>query len=75
MEMSNPFEDESARYCVLINDEGQYSLWPAFAQIPGGWSVALPATSRQECLDYVTANWVDMRPRSLVEAMGTASSA
>ena len=28
--MTNPFEDENGTYVVLINDEGQYSLWPDF---------------------------------------------
>ncbi|MFC9157343.1 MbtH family NRPS accessory protein, partial [Streptomyces bauhiniae] len=25
---TNPFEDDGADYYVLVNDEGQYSLWP-----------------------------------------------
>ncbi|GAA3507049.1 MbtH family protein [Streptomyces showdoensis] len=68
--MSNPFEDENASYRVLVNAEEQYSLWPDFAEVPAGWTVALESTSRQECLDYVNEHWVDMRPKSLVEAMG-----
>jgi MbtH protein len=27
--MTNPFDDENATYVVLVNQEGQYSLWPA----------------------------------------------
>ena len=42
--MTNPFEDENGTYIVLINDEGQYSLWPDFIEIPAGWtSVHEPA--------------------------------
>lgn len=67
--MSNPFEEDAARYRVLVNGEGQYSLWPDFADVPAGWTVALPTSTRQECLTYVNDNWVDMRPRSLVDAM------
>ena len=67
--MSNPFEDENATYRVLVNDEGQHSLWPSFLDVPDGWQVAHDEDSRQACLDYVEANWTDMRPRSLVEAM------
>ncbi|WP_018352465.1 MbtH family protein [Longispora albida] len=66
----NPFEDASGTYLVLINDEGQYSLWPEFAAVPAGWSVAKTASSRQSCLDYVNEHWTDMRPKSLIEAMG-----
>ncbi|WP_405861063.1 MbtH family protein [Streptomyces sp. NBC_00090] len=70
--MSNPFEDESASYRVLANAEEQYSLWPDFAEVPAGWTVVLPSTTRQECLDYVNEHWVDMRPKSLVDAMRQA---
>jgi len=68
--MTNPFEDPDGKYLVLINDEGQYSLWPTFIKVPAGWSVALPEDNRQTCLDWINTNWTDMRPRSLVEAMG-----
>jgi MbtH protein len=67
--VTNPFEDPDARYLALVNDEGQYSLWPAFAEVPAGWQVAHPEDSRQACLDHIEASWTDMRPRSLVEAM------
>ena len=32
--MTNPFEDEKGVYHVLINEEGQHSLWPAFKDVP-----------------------------------------
>jgi MbtH protein len=67
--MSNPFEDENGTYRVLVNDEGQHSLWPSFADIPAGWRVVHDEDSRAACLDYVTKNWTDMRPCSLVDAM------
>ncbi|MFH9134058.1 MbtH family protein [Streptomyces sp. NPDC017524] len=67
--MSNPFEDEDGAYLVLVNDEGQHSLWPAFAEVPAGWTVAHPEDSRQACLDYVERNWTDLRPKSLRESM------
>jgi MbtH protein len=64
----NPFEDEGARYHVLVNDEGQHSLWPAFADVPAGWRICRAESSRQDCLDFIEANWTDMRPRSLAES-------
>lgn len=67
--MTNPFEDNDGSYLVLINDEGQYSLWPSFAEIPAGWSVAKAEDTRQACLDYIEENWTDMRPKSLIRAM------
>ncbi|MFC9502552.1 MbtH family protein [Streptomyces sp. NPDC057002] len=68
--MTNPFDDDTLQHLVLVNDEGQHSLWPAFAEVPAGWTVAHGPESRQSCLDHVNENWTDLRPRSLVEAMG-----
>jgi type I protein arginine methyltransferase len=69
MYMTNPFEDESAEFYVLVNAEQQYSLWPVFAAAPDGWTVAAGPDSRQSCLDHIEHNWTDMRPRSLADAM------
>jgi MbtH protein len=67
--VTNPFEDPEAQYRVLINDEDQYSLWPAFADIPAGWTVAQDLAGRADSIAFVEANWTDMRPRSLAEQM------
>jgi len=68
--VTNPFEDESRPYVALINDEDQYSLWPASFEIPAGWKVVLSSSSRSACLAFIEEHWVDMRPRSLIVAMG-----
>jgi len=65
----NPFDDPDGAYLVLVNDQGQHSLWPSFAQVPAGWRVALAETDRQTALDHITANWTDMRPKSLIDSM------
>ncbi|MGW7543090.1 MbtH family protein [Streptomyces sp. NPDC054770] len=67
---ANPFEEENGVYLVLVNEEGQYSLWPSFADVPDGWTVIVDGASRQECLDYVNEHWTDMRPLSRLRAMG-----
>jgi MbtH protein len=67
--MTNPFDDPDGEFVVLINDERQYSLWPDFAPVPDGWSVAHSTASRRECVDYIETHWTDLRPRSLVETM------
>lgn len=69
--MPNPFENEDASYYVLVNDEGQHSLWPAFAEIPAGWRTVHGEDTRAACLAYVEENWQDMRPLSLVRAMSS----
>ncbi|MBR8640617.1 MbtH family protein [Streptomyces tuirus] len=60
----NPFDDPEGRFHVLVNDEEQHSLWPAGLEVPAGWRVAHADDSRQACLEYVEANWTDIRPRS-----------
>ncbi len=63
--VTNPFEDADSSYLVLVNDEGQHSLWPVFAAVPAGWAAVFGAAGREACLAYVEENWTDMRPRSL----------
>jgi len=67
--MANPFDDDGGEFYVLVNEERQYALWPAFKDIPPGWEAVGPRGTRQQCLGYVDANWTDMRPRSLVRQM------
>jgi MbtH protein len=71
--MSNPFDEEDANFVVLVNEEEQYSLWPVFADIPAGWRVVLEESPRKECLDFIEAHWLDMRPRSLRDSMDRES--
>ncbi|MBP8535083.1 MbtH family protein [Streptomyces sp. MK37H] len=70
--MSNPFENAEGRFFVLVNEEQQYSLWPAFAEVPAGWTVVHGEDTRDACLAHINQNWTDMRPKSLVEAMNAA---
>ncbi len=66
---TNPFDDESGTFVVLINGEEQHSLWPAFADVPAGWRVVYGEASRAACLDYVEQSWTDIRPKSLRDAI------
>lgn len=70
--MSNPFENTEGRFFVLVNDERQYSLWPAFAEVPAGWTVVHGEDTREACLEHIDQNWTDMRPKSLADAMNAA---
>lgn len=73
--MTNPFEDSDGVYVVLVNDEGQHSLWPEAIDVPDGWQVAHDPDSREACLNWIEQHWTDLRPRSLVEALeGTGTS-
>lgn len=67
--MTNPFEDTAASYSVLVNEEGQYSLWPEFAGIPAGWTAELSGADRETCLTHIEEHWTDLRPKSLRERL------
>jgi MbtH protein len=71
--MTNPFENENATYLALINDEGQYSLWPEHVDVPAGWTTVHGPANRQTCLDYVEKHWTDMRPRNLINSINASS--
>ncbi|MED7948959.1 MULTISPECIES: MbtH family protein [unclassified Streptomyces] len=64
---TNPFENADGSYLVLVNEEGQHSLWPVTVAVPAGWDTAFGPDSRQSALDHIEANWTDLRPRSLAE--------
>ncbi|SMF36054.1 MbtH protein [Tistlia consotensis] len=71
--MSEPVDDitiDGEVFVVLINDEEQYSLWPAGKEVPAGWQRVHGPAAKPECLAYVEEHWTDMRPKSLREAMG-----
>lgn len=67
--MTNPFENPDGTYLVLVNAENQHSLWPEFAEVPDGWRRVHGPAGRQDCLDFITASWTDLRPQSLIDAM------
>jgi MbtH protein len=52
-------------YKVLVNEEGQYSVWPEVKPSPVGWKETGPTGSKQEVLDWIKTTWTDMRPVSL----------
>ncbi|MBW7967164.1 MbtH family NRPS accessory protein [Bradyrhizobium sp. BR 10261] len=60
-------------HIAVMNDEEQYSLWPAEAAPPAGWSRVGKPGSREEVLAFIATVWTDMRPRSLRIAEATES--
>ncbi|MFI8950978.1 MbtH family protein [Streptomyces sp. NPDC053750] len=54
---------------VLVNAEGQHSIWPAALEVPAGWNAVGPTGNKAECMTYVDEHWTDMRPLSLQRAM------
>ncbi|MFF2081812.1 MbtH family protein [Kitasatospora sp. NPDC058162] len=56
-------------YVVVLNDEEQYSIWPAGRDIPAGWTAPGTSGTKDECLAHIAEVWTDMRPLSLRKAM------
>ncbi|MBC8999695.1 MULTISPECIES: MbtH family NRPS accessory protein [unclassified Pseudomonas] len=61
--------DAQLQFDVVINGQGQYSLWPVGKPMANGWSEAGMRGERQICLEYINEHWIDMRPRSLRESV------
>ncbi|MFG3256022.1 MbtH family protein [Streptomyces sp. NPDC048172] len=57
---TNPFDtdDDAATFRVLVNETGEHSLWPEFAEVPEGWTTAYGPCARQEALDWIGRAWI-----------------
>jgi MbtH protein len=58
-------EPEQRTYKVVVNDEGQYSIWDPERENPAGWNDVGKTGSKDECLAHIERVWTDMRPLSL----------
>jgi MbtH protein len=67
--MDDDQSGDASIYQVVINQEEQYSIWPADREPPFGWSAVGKTGTKQECVAYIREIWTDMRPRSLREEM------
>jgi len=56
-------------YKVIVDEEGQYNIWPTDREGPLGWNDAGKTGTKQECIDYIKEVWTDMRPLSLRKKM------
>jgi MbtH protein len=63
------FDEDGTNYHVVVNHEGQYSVWPVNREIPAGWNAHGTPGTLKECTDYVDLAWTDMRPLSLQRRM------
>jgi len=63
--MTSCFDREGEVFRVLVNHEEQYSIWPEWKAIPGGWRDTGMKGDKKACLEYVEKVWTDMRPLSL----------
>lgn len=61
--------DNFEQFQVVVNTEGQYSVWPIEMEVPGGWRATGASGTKEECLANVREAWTDMRPLSLRREM------
>ncbi|MFF7161804.1 MbtH family protein [Streptomyces sp. NPDC008086] len=60
--MRSPFDapaDTAGRFLALVNARHEYSLWPAAAEVPAGWSVVYGPAARVDCLELIERSWTD----------------
>lgn len=71
--MSRDETEDTTIYNVVVNDEEQYSIWPADRENALGWRNAGKSGPKAECLAYIKEVWTDMRPLSLRKKMEEAA--
>jgi len=67
--MAHDEEEDSTTYRVVVNDEEQYSIFPADRDNPPGWRDGGKTGTKSECLAHITEVWTDMRPLSVRRRM------
>jgi MbtH protein len=65
--------DAAQTYRVVLNDEEQYSIWPAERDLPPGWRADGFTGPEADCLAHIDEVWTDMRPLSLRRAVERAA--
>jgi len=58
-------DDDNQIFFVVVNDEGQHSIWPDFKPVPAGWRENGFKGVKKDCLEHIATVWTDMRPLSL----------
>lgn len=69
MSLNDSDREDTTIYKAVVNDEEQYSIWPADRENPLGWHDAGKSGLKAEVLEYIKEVWTDMRPLSLRKRM------
>jgi len=62
-------QEDLTEYKVVLNQEEQYSIWPADRENPLGWRDTGVRGTKDVCLAHIDRVWTDMRPLSLRKRM------
>jgi MbtH protein len=67
--MNSDAREDTTTYKVVMNNEEQYSIWPADRENALGWNDVDKSGTNEECMAYIKEVWTDMRPLSLRKKM------
>ena len=67
MSIDNP----DTEFTVVINDQEQYSIWPACRPVPAGWQTVGVTGNKSDCLAHINDVWTDQRPKRLRDAQAS----
>jgi MbtH protein len=67
--MINNTKAVEALYKVVVNQQGQYSIYLKYKELPVGWEECGYEGQKKQCLSYIGSVWVDMRPVSVRNQM------
>jgi MbtH protein len=70
--VSDPGKTWRNAFAVVVNDQGQHSVWQAELELPPGWRRQSAAMPRQACLDAIAGAGRDERRRHPVPRSGNA---
>jgi amino acid adenylation domain-containing protein len=68
-------EAEQKEFQVVVNDEGQFSVWGMERAVPSGWQPVGGPASRDDCLREISKIWSDIRPRRATSVPADSSPA
>jgi uncharacterized protein YbdZ (MbtH family) len=64
--MTGHQDPDRARYFVALNEMSQYTLLPESQTFPSRWTRIGPARTLGAAMTWLSANWPDMSPTTLV---------
>ncbi len=51
--MKQDDKEDNTIYKIIVNDKGQFSLWPVDHSVPSGWKDGDKIGSRKDCMIYI----------------------
>lgn len=60
---------------VVLNDEGQYSIWPLERATPAGWREVGKTGDKAACLEFIRETWVNQQPLSVQRSLAGSGGA